>query len=580
MLDIPRVKAVVIEGEGEGKAAAASDARRLVLLREGTERASLPTAALFGSSDANDAANAPATKTLSPPAEWVPSYPVTLDYSHATLEQVLRACLPQDEVDEVPSAFECVGGIAHLNLRSGCLPYRLLIGEALLDKNPTVDLVVNKVGTIESEYRVFKMEVIAERDGRGGEGGGRRRGKNNKDGGGGAAAASGAEPPADEPTQKKQLPYIPDSLETIVTQCGVRFSLDFAAVYWNSRLETEHARLVQRYFLPGQKVADAMCGVGPFAVPAALLPNGGAKVLANDLNPAAARYTLKNAQSNRVAERVSVFNVDGRLFIRAALGGKGELPEGQVAGEGGWPAATAAAEKRGPWPPLPEEVGTRPPVDHLVLNLPASAVEFLDALSGACDPSPGGAWRRRRRASGGSDDDYSEETEGAALPLPLVHVYTFQKDETEGGVLRRVERAMGRRLDGSALPAADGGDGDDDESTLARGSAAGVAVHRVRDVAPNKLMLCVTFRVPPECAFSGRLPSAEEGDGEAAAARICQEFREAGKREGARADKARVALKEQLEAEERARLAARTPKGTGAGGSGGGASKKARTAAS
>lgn len=39
-------------------------------------------------------------------------------------------------------------------------------------------------------------------------------------------------------------------------------------VYWNSRLETEHKRLVDS-FKPGQVVADIMAGIGPFAVPAA-----------------------------------------------------------------------------------------------------------------------------------------------------------------------------------------------------------------------------------------------------------------------------------------------------------------------
>ncbi len=40
------------------------------------------------------------------------------------------------------------------------------------------------------------------------------------------------------------------------------------AVYWNSRLEQEHKRLVDT-FRPGQVVVDMMAGIGPFAVPAA-----------------------------------------------------------------------------------------------------------------------------------------------------------------------------------------------------------------------------------------------------------------------------------------------------------------------
>ena len=39
-------------------------------------------------------------------------------------------------------------------------------------------------------------------------------------------------------------------------------------MYWNSRLETEHKRLVDG-FTGGQTVVDIMAGIGPFAIPAA-----------------------------------------------------------------------------------------------------------------------------------------------------------------------------------------------------------------------------------------------------------------------------------------------------------------------
>lgn len=39
-------------------------------------------------------------------------------------------------------------------------------------------------------------------------------------------------------------------------------------VYWNSRLENEHSRLIE-LFKPGNKVVDVMAGIGPFAIPAA-----------------------------------------------------------------------------------------------------------------------------------------------------------------------------------------------------------------------------------------------------------------------------------------------------------------------
>lgn len=72
---------------------------------------------------------------------------------------MLRKLLPAEV--EVPTSFECVGHLAHLNLREGQLPYKALIGAVMLDKNPSLKTVVNKTGNIETEFRVFPMEVIA-----------------------------------------------------------------------------------------------------------------------------------------------------------------------------------------------------------------------------------------------------------------------------------------------------------------------------------------------------------------------------------------------------------------------------------
>lgn len=55
------------------------------------------------------------------------TYELVLGYEHWTAEQVLRAVLPA-EITEVPSSFETIGHIAHVNLRDSQLDYKKLIG--------------------------------------------------------------------------------------------------------------------------------------------------------------------------------------------------------------------------------------------------------------------------------------------------------------------------------------------------------------------------------------------------------------------------------------------------------------------
>jgi len=169
------------------------------------------------------------------------------NYSHYSVEETLRKLLPSS-LPEIPSAFEIVGHLAHLNLRDDCLPYKYIIGKVIMDKNaPTIKLVVNKIGNVEGEFRTFPMEIIA------------------------SSIESNGE-------TKKELSLNDDTLEVEVKEEGCRFQLNFQHVYWNSRLQFEHKRLV-RYIAGNPKkksklskdkntkeetviVADIMAGVG------------------------------------------------------------------------------------------------------------------------------------------------------------------------------------------------------------------------------------------------------------------------------------------------------------------------------
>jgi tRNA (guanine37-N1)-methyltransferase len=63
-----------------------------------------------------------------------------------------------------------------------------------------------------------------------------------------------------------------ENYEVTVRECGAQYSFSFKDVYWNSRLGTEHARLINMIDAEavrgnGTVIADMMAGVGPFAVP-------------------------------------------------------------------------------------------------------------------------------------------------------------------------------------------------------------------------------------------------------------------------------------------------------------------------
>lgn len=146
-----------------------------------------------------------------------------------------------------------------------------------MQKNyPRIKTVVNKVGTITNEFRVPKFEVLA--------------GEND--------------------------------MMTELKQYGATFRLDYSLVYWNSRLEHEHRRLVSQ-FRAGETICDMFAGIGPFAIPAA---QKGCMVYANDLNPDSIHYLKINAKVNKVDDRICAYNMDARKFISHLM----EVPKSEI----------------------------------------------------------------------------------------------------------------------------------------------------------------------------------------------------------------------------------------------------------
>lgn len=221
-----------------------------------------------------------------------------LQYENFRIDDIFKAVLPEGK--EGCTSYSRIGHIIHLNLRDHLLPYKNLIGQVLIDKLIGVKTVVNKSSAIDSTYRNFQMEVLA-----------------------------------------GETDFITEVKENLCT-----FKFDFSQVYWNSRLCTEHERIIK--LLPQNCVLfDVFAGVGPFSVPAAKIRK--CQVFANDLNPSSYHWLKENVRINKVA-KVETFNLDGRQFIREQL---------------------SSFLLRKPTEPI-----------HVTMNLPALAVEFLDVFIG------------------------------------------------------------------------------------------------------------------------------------------------------------------------------------------------------
>jgi tRNA (guanine37-N1)-methyltransferase len=210
------------------------------------------------------------------------TFMLTSGYRDLNTEESLRRLLP--DVTELPSSFETIGHIAHMNLREEFQPHKELIGQVILDKNPHIETVITKIGTLANEFRTFDKEIIASRKGN-------------------------------------------NSLVASVSENKMRLKVDYERCYWNSRLSTERMRLLKLFSssdFAKSRLIDMCCGVGALACFAA---KEGIEVYANDLNPWAVACARDNALKNKVD--VETFNTDGREFVRSLVK-SGKLAESKI----------------------------------------------------------------------------------------------------------------------------------------------------------------------------------------------------------------------------------------------------------
>jgi tRNA (guanine37-N1)-methyltransferase len=190
--------------------------------------------------------------------------------------------------------------------------------------------------------------------------------------------------------------------------------------------------MIEHEFKPNQLIADAFCGVGALCIRAALAK--GCRILANDLNPDAVTYCEDSAAKNGI-------DVTNEEAFDVQCGDAREFIANLGTGISNLP-------------------------NHLILNFPLDSASFLNALR----------WWP-------SGDKILDPTR--------VHVYTFARVDKD----RTAAEAAIDLVANGLLP-----EGGYTESTKFREKylndlGCQVAAREIRDAAPGKLVICVSFSV-------------------------------------------------------------------------------------
>jgi len=207
------------------------------------------------------------------------------------LSDLLKDVIPAELLPQLPRSHDLVGDILLLeSLQAALLPYKAEIGSALLKLNPGVTTILLKTGSVEGEFRIPQLEVIA-----------------------------GAK-----------------KFETIHKEYGVNIKVDLSKAYFSPRLGYERRRVAMS-ISDGETVVDMFAGVGPFSL--MIAKKAKTRIYSIDLNPDAILLLKENIPINRLRGEIVPICGDAKEVAKMLHG---------VA-------------------------------DHVIMNLPASSLEFLDA---------------------------------------------------------------------------------------------------------------------------------------------------------------------------------------------------------
>lgn len=340
-------------------------------------------------------------------------------------------------------------------------------------KNVRIETVVNKLEGIHDEFRFFDMEIVAGRPD--------------------THVTVVGPPPLT--TLAPIFFDADDGRRKSSNNCTFRF--DFAKVYYNSRLSTEHSLVVSS--LPSSSVViDAFAGVGPFAVP---LAKKGCGVYASDLNPSSVEALEDAVERNHVRGRCRTGCGDGREVMRRSVIELWHDPFPSVFPtphkKNVWRGPRPGPPRPSPRPREPAPAETGPPrrlATHFIMNLPDTAIHFLDAFRAIYDPLS---------LAPGFMDALKGDDGGIEARMPIIICYCFTREDEGQPAMLDINAV---RLFATSRPR--GTDPGHQRASSALGFDVSPATVRdyelvfVRAVAPKKDYYRLVFRLPGHVAFS------------------------------------------------------------------------------
>jgi tRNA (guanine37-N1)-methyltransferase len=457
-----------------------------------------------------------------------PPLTMNLSYKQLSYQYILNSLLPKD-VLPAPSSYEQIGHIVHFNLKPKHLPYKKLIGDALLETSTSIKTVVNKVGQVNGKYRTYECEILAD--------------KHN------SSSSSSC-------------------LETTVIEDGVSIQLNVAKCYWSTRLSGERQELIKDIMNLRLRnssssktktrplvIADVFCGTGAVCLLLARKIKDEVQaeqkvlqqtttttittfqeekqpsliVLANDWNQIAIDYMTKSIKLNGMTSTgnggitnstssssmlnfqlscrdsydfISELGVEQQKKLKTSMNKRSRKNKNsskkEVDGEN--KEAEVAEEQR----PLP---------DHILMNYPLEGPQFLGSLRWW-------SWKRlENEIQLRNNNENNESWIG-----PRFHVYTFARSSTTPSINDEEDMAVNIITNQLLPPIEQQHHNDDDNDNdvqslsvpekLAEVGLPQPVVYRrnefndefnttistrlVRDVAPGKVVVCVSFFITPK----------------------------------------------------------------------------------